>query len=295
MDWRQFVMDLEALPPEAVEDLFLRHGAHAVTLSDAGDDPVLEPGPGETPLWSRTRITGLFSPDADFVALQDALRTEFALDTLPDCHVEDLADRPWEREWLKDFRPMRFGSRLWVCPSGQQPPVADEAICLQLDPGLAFGTGTHQTTALCLRWLDQQHERGELQGKSLLDFGCGSGILAIAALRLGAADALAIDIDPQAITATQSNAAQNEVADRLTAQTERTDEVFDLVIANILAAPLIDYAEWLSLRLADGEWLVLSGILRHQVDDVCAAYERWIDLDPPEFDDDWARLSGRKR
>ena len=166
---------------------------------------------------------------------------------------------------------------------------------MELDPGLAFGTGTHQTTALCLRWLDRQHSEGALAGNTLLDFGCGSGILAIAALRLGAKRALGIDIDPQAITATRSNAEQNGVADRLSAQTGPTNDVFDLVIANILAAPLIENSEWLSARLSHGAWLVLSGILRHQVDDVCRAYTPWIDLEPPEFDDDWARLAGRKR
>ncbi len=296
MDWRQFVMELGALPEEEVEALFSRHGAHAITLADAGDQPVLEPGPGETPLWPSVRITGLFSPDADFESLRRDLCAQFSLAELPAHHIEELADRAWEREWLKDFHPMRFGSRLWVCPRGQQPDAAyrDTAICLELDPGLAFGTGTHPTTALCLRWLDQQHAAGALQGKHLLDFGCGSGILAIAALLLGAENAVAMDIDPQAVTATGSNAEQNGVAGKITASTTRPNGQFDLVCANILAAPLIENAEWLSQRLHDGAWLLLSGILRHQVDDVCAAYDRWLDFEPPEFDDDWARLAGRK-
>jgi ribosomal protein L11 methyltransferase len=297
MAWLQLVMDLGALPGDDVEALFSRFGAHAITLSDAGDEPVLEPGPGETPLWSSVRITGLFSPDADLDALRRALCAEFALDDMPAHRVEELEDRHWEREWLKDFRPMRFGSRLWVCPRGQQPEGRDRdtAIRLELDPGLAFGTGTHPTTALCLRWLDQQHDIGMLQGKRVFDFGCGSGILAIAALLLGAGHAVAMDIDPQAVTATRSNAEQNGVAANITASTVRPDTEFDLVFANILAAPLIDNAEWLCQRLRDGASLLLSGILINQVDDIRDAYGRWIDFEPPEFDDDWARLAGRKR
>lgn len=289
MDWRQFVMDLGPLPPEAVEALFTRFGAQAVTLSDAGDDPVLEPGVGETPLWSNTRITGLFSPDADFDAMRSALSDEFALPALPPHRIEALADRPWEREWLKDFRPMQFGSRLWVSPHGQSPDVAD-AVIVSLDPGLAFGTGTHQTTALCLKWLDSQ----PVAGKHLLDFGCGSGILAIAALKLGAATAVAIDIDPQAVTATLDNAQRNGVADRLTAATAQPAETFDIVLANILAAPLIDYAEWLSARVRPGGALVLSGILAEQVDAVCNAYEPYVHFAETALDEGWARLTGQQ-
>jgi ribosomal protein L11 methyltransferase len=287
MDWRQFVMDLGPLPPDAVEALFTRFGAHAVTLSDAGDEPVLEPGVGETPLWSSTRITGLFSADADFDGMRTALSAEFALPAPPAHRIETLADRRWEREWLRDFRPMCFGSRLWVCPHGQQAGT-DDAIVVSLDPGLAFGTGTHQTTALCLRWLDGQ----ALAGKRLLDFGCGSGILAIAALKLGAAAATAIDIDPQAITATRSNALLNGVDQQLSAVTERPDGTFDIVLANILAAPLIEYAEWLSGRVPRGGALVLSGILAHQVEAVLDAYRRWIQFDATALDNGWARLSG---
>lgn len=290
MDWRQFVMDLGPLPPDAVEALFTSHGAHAVTLSDAGDEPVLEPGVGETPLWSQTRITGLFPADADFNALRHALSDEFSLADLPPHRVETLADRQWEREWLKDFRPMCFGKRLWVCPHGQAP-AADDAIVVSLDPGLAFGTGTHQTTALCLRWLDSHPVAGE----RVLDFGCGSGILAIAALKLGAASAVAVDIDPQAITATDANAMQNDVASQLTATTQKPGGEFDIVIANILAAPLIENAAWLEKRLAPGAALVLSGILAAQVDAVQNAYQQWVEFDAPALDNGWARLAGHKR
>ena len=180
MAWRQFVMDLDALDSEAVEEVFERFGASSTTLTDAGSDPVLEPGPGETPIWAKTRITGMFSPDIDLQALQDCLMAEFELTELPPHHIEDLEDRAWEREWLKDFGPMQFGRRLWICPTGSDTPDTD-AVVIHLDPGLAFGTGTHATTALCLEWLDGL----SLSGKTMLDYGCGSGILAIAGLKLG--------------------------------------------------------------------------------------------------------------
>ncbi|MGB5354564.1 MAG: 50S ribosomal protein L11 methyltransferase [Woeseia sp.] len=289
MDWRQFVMDLGPLPPAAVEAVFTRFGAQAVTLSDAGDEPVLEPGVGETPLWNHTRITGLFSPDADFDAMRDALSNEFALPSLPPHRIETLMDRPWEREWLKDFKPMRFGERLWVSPHGQAPDVAD-AVIVSLDPGLAFGTGTHQTTALCLRWLDSH----PLAGSAVLDFGCGSGILAIAALKLGATTAMAVDIDPQAVTATLNNARQNDVADRVTASTGRPDGQYDIVLANILAGPLVENAEWLNGRVKTGGSLVMSGILAHQVDTVLAAYAGAIQFEETAIDNGWARLAGQR-
>src|SRR5210317_72221 len=203
-------MDLDSLDPDTVEDIFIRLGAASVTLSDAGDNPVLEPAPGETPLWSHTRITGMFPGDTDMDAFRKGLLGALGVAELPDHHIEELADRAWEREWLKDFGAMKFGKRLWICPTGQAVE-ADDAVIVHLDPGLAFGTGTHPTTAMCLDWLDGI----DLSGKSLLDYGCGSGVLAIAALKLGAASATGMDIDPQAVLATQQNAADNGVAANL--------------------------------------------------------------------------------
>jgi ribosomal protein L11 methyltransferase len=290
MDWRQFVMDLGPLPAAAVESVFARHGAHAVTLSDAGDDPVLEPGRGETPLWPETRITGLFTPDTDFESLRADLRRSFDLRQLPPHVVEDLAERAWEREWLKDFRPMRFGRRLWICPAGQQPDAAD-AVIVRLDPGLAFGTGTHPTTALCLDWLDGL----DVGDRRVLDFGCGSGILAIAALKLGAASALAIDIDPQALTATERNAEENGVGQRLDTGLTLSDGTFDIVIANILAKPLEENASRLAARVAERGVLALSGILPGQAHGVLAAYRQTIEFAPAASKDGWVRLSGRRR
>ena len=262
-------MDLDALDPERVEALFSQHGALAITLRDAGDEPVLEPGPGETPLWRETSITGLFDADRDLAPLKSALRDTFALERLPAWRTEELADRAWEREWLRDYGPMQFGERLWVMPLDAPPPPG-EALVVRLDPGLAFGTGTHATTALCLRWLDGL----DLTSSEVLDYGCGSGILAIAALKCGAAAATAIDIDRQAIVATQRNAIANGVADQL--QTALPDDAdsgrFDIVIANILAGPLVELSSTLTGRLKPGGHIALSGILAEQAETVLDAY-----------------------
>ena len=296
MDWRQLVMDLDALDPAVVEVAMNRVGACSVTLSDAGDDPVLEPGPGETPLWSNTRVTALFSGDTDMNAVVRELRRELDLATLPAHRVEALEDRAWEREWLKDFGAMQFGVRLWICPTGAS--VADEgAVIVHLDPGLAFGTGTHPTTALCLEWLDGL----DLVDKTLLDYGCGSGVLAIAALKLGCSAATGMDIDPQAVIATRQNAATNDVADRLqvTGIPEGIEGRFDVVVANILAGPLVEFAESITSTLASRGMLALSGILCEQADDVMAAYAPWIEFDEPAFREQdgqtWSRLTGSRR
>jgi ribosomal protein L11 methyltransferase len=291
MEWRQFVMNLGALPVDAVEKIFERHGAQAVTLTDAGDNPVLEPAPGETPLWNDIRITGLFSPSADFEDLRADLLRSLALTHLPDHRVEVLEDRTWEREWLKDFRPMRFGNRLWVCP-GEFEVDAPGAIVVHLDPGLAFGTGTHPTTAMCLDWLDGLH----LDHKHVLDFGCGSGILSVAALLLGADSVTALDIDPQAITATRQNAERNAVAGsvRTTVDAGDLDAAYDVAVANVLAAPLIERARTICERIVAGGDIALSGILEHQVTAVADAYREWIDFDTPAVRFPWARLTGRR-
>ena len=289
-------MDLDALDPTIVEEAFLRHGAHSVTLSDAGDDPVLEPGPGETPLWSNTRVTGLFSDGTDLAALRIALTTQLGIERLPSHHIEELADRNWEREWLKDFGAMRFGERLWICPTGDTVD-AEAAVVVDLDPGLAFGTGTHPTTAMCLEWLDGL----DLAGKRLLDYGCGSGVLAIAALKLGCQSATAMDIDPQAIIATQQNAAHNRVDQdlRVTGSPDGIQGKFDVVVANILAGPLVQFADSITSLLAGGGILALSGVLCEQADDVMQAYRPWIAFDEPVFREQdgqiWSRLTSWKR
>jgi len=296
VDWQQFVMHFDTLNPATVEEIFNRHGAWSVTLSDAANNPVLEPGPGETPLWANTRITGLFSSDVDLTQLENALLVTFELTELPPHQVERLADRDWEREWLKEFGPMRFGERLWVSP-GHGEVVQDEAVVVRLDPGLAFGTGTHATTALCLDWLD----RLSLQGKTMLDYGCGSGVLAIAALKLGCRAATAMDIDPQATLATRQNAVANDVSGRLSVadNAEAISGVFDVVVANILAGPLVQFAESITSTVAGHGMLALSGALCEQVASVMAAYEPWIAFDEPAFREQdgqtWSRLTGSRK
>jgi ribosomal protein L11 methyltransferase len=296
MSWLQFVMDLDALDPDVVERAFLRHGAVSVTLTDAGDDPVLEPGPGETPLWSRTRITGLFADDSDLEAFRALLLADLDMTRLPAHRIEQLEDRAWEREWLKDFGPMSFGKRLWICPTGCEVDAAD-AVIVHLDPGMAFGTGTHPTTAMCLDWLDGI----DLAGKTLLDYGCGSGVLAIAGLKLGAASATGMDIDPQAVLATRQNAADNGVAAnlRVIGSPDGIEGQFDVVVANILAGPLVQFADSITSRLASRGMLALSGVLCEQADGVMAAYAPWIAFDEPEFREQdgqtWSRLTGLKK
>ena len=284
-------MNLEAFEPDCIEEVLLGHGAQSVTLTDAGDDPVLEPAPGATPLWRDTRITALFAADADFERLRADLCRALSIDRLPDNHVESLHDRIWEREWLKDFRPMRFGQRLWVLPEGGEA-APDDAIAVHLDPGLAFGTGTHATTALCLEWLDGI----DVEGKTVLDVGCGSGILGIAALALGAKSVMAVDIDPQALTATRQNAVSNGVAERLetAAELDPDSKSFDLVVANILARILIEMADTICACIRPHANLALSGILAGQRPDVMAAYRPRIEFAAPRYRDDWALLSGTK-
>ena len=291
--WQQLHIDLDDLEPGIVETLALELGAASVTLSDAGDDPVLEPGPGETPLWKRTRLTALFDATANLDAIASRLQDRLGIDRPLTWQREVLEDRDWEREWLKDFGPMRFGRRLWVCPEDVARPAAD-AVVVRLDPGLAFGTGTHPTTALCLEWLDSL----DLDGKSVIDYGAGSGILAIAALKLGAKSAVAYDIDPQAITASRANAERNGVADRLEVTIRRgdLDSPADIVVANILAGPLVKLeTHILDLTITGGK-LALSGILSEQVTEVVEAYAGRVSFDQPAvLDQDgqtWARLTG---
>lgn len=291
MEWRQFVMNLESIDPDRVEAVLVDNGAQSVTLTDAGDDPVLEPAPGEMPLWTDTRVTALFAADMDFEALRKDLKNSLALDKLPPNRIEKLADRVWEREWLTSFAPMQFGRRLWILPGDADVP-ADDAVVVRLDPGLAFGTGTHPTTALCLEWLDAI----DVADRRVFDFGCGSGILSVAALKLGAAAVDAVDIDLQAVTATRQNAGRNGVAGRLHVATGVADRSpqFDVVVANILARTLIDNADLICGLLRPGGKLALSGILTGQADEVENAYRSSIDFRPPAVREDWVLLSGTR-
>ncbi|MFK8017919.1 MAG: 50S ribosomal protein L11 methyltransferase [Gammaproteobacteria bacterium] len=288
MAWLELTIGLQAQDPEPVETCLEGLGALAVTLTDAGDQPLLEPGVGETPLWQDVTLTALFETDADQTGIDTALRHV----TSAELSWHALEDRQWEREWLTRFKPQQFGARLWIIP-GDGPAIDNTAVNIRLDPGLAFGTGDHQTTAMCLRWLG---DCDRLSGQQVLDFGCGSGILAIAALCLGADHALGVDIDPQALTATRDNAERNDVLDRLEIgmPDALTDQSFDLVIANILAAPLMELAPKISAHVAPGGTLLLSGILREQADAVMAAYTPIIAFGPVQTDGDWVRLDGKR-
>jgi len=293
MPFLQLTLAVGTADPAPFEDALLAAGALSITLEDAADNPVLEPAPGTTPLWPSVQIKALFDAAADQDVIAALLATELA-QPLPPLSFEPIADRAWEREWLKDFRPMRFGRRLWICPDGQRPDAAVPDACyIDLDPGLAFGTGTHPTTALCLEWLDG----AQLHGKTVIDYGCGSGVLAIAALKLGAAAALAVDIDPQAVIATNDNAQRNGVADRLTVSTvdQMRAQPAHVLLANILAEPLMHLAPRLAELVRPGGELVLSGLLTQQAPAVAMPYAPWFDIQPVAIRDDWARLSGKRR
>lgn len=292
MAWLQLIIDTPPAQAEQIEDRLLALGACSVTYRDAADQPLFEPGPGEVKLWDALQLVGLFTDDHNEAHLRSALLAVLGDAFTQAIHSETLPDEVWERRWMSHFHPMRFGERLWICPSWAEPPA--EGVILQLDPGLAFGTGTHPTTALCLTWLDGQ----SLTGRRVIDYGCGSGILAIAALALGAAHALAVDNDPQALQATLDNAARNQCQDRLTVQTVATagtalGATTDVVMANILAGPLRELAPTILPLLAPGGQLVLSGILADQADAVMAAYAPTVQFDEPVTVDGWVRLTGR--
>jgi ribosomal protein L11 methyltransferase len=291
MSWKQIRLRALREHSEALEDLILELGALSVTFSDAEDNPVLEPAPGETPIWPELILTALFEADSNIDLIVKAL--ENCQTPFSDLSSETLEDQDWERAWMNDFQPMQFGQRLWICPSWQEPPVPD-AINLLLDPGLAFGTGTHPTTALCLEWLDAHPPEGKL----VIDYGCGSGILAIAALKLGARHCWGIDIDPQALIATRDNAEKNGVSDTqlYIAEPDGLPPITaDLVIANILSGPLVELAPVLSALVKTGGQIVLSGILEEQAQDVHRAYSTWFDMQPVITREDWVRLEGTRR
>jgi ribosomal protein L11 methyltransferase len=290
MPFLQLTLDIGRAEPEPCEDVLFELGALSVTLEDAADDPVLEPAPGETPLWPTIRVKALFPADADRDGIRGAVAHCLPHAAAP--RFEAIADKAWEREWLKDFGPMRFGRRLWVCPGGL-PAGSPDAVRVELDPGLAFGTGTHPTTAMCLDWLDGY----DVRDRYVVDYGCGSGILAIAALKLGAAQALAVDIDPQALIATRDNALRNQVVSGLivTGDPSLPDQATDALIANILAGPLVELAPGFAAAVRPGGWIVLSGILTGQADAVAAAYRAWFDIALTATREGWGLLAGRRR
>ncbi len=293
MAWQQITVVTDEVNAPKVADLFSDLGALSVTYLDAEDDPVYEPAIGETRIWTNTQVVALYELDVDLQELKTNFFQRFGEELLQNWQEEYVADQPWERAWMEHYQPMKFAGKLWVCPTDQKR-FENNTVCLVLDPGLAFGTGTHPTTALCLEWLASQ----DLRNKTIVDYGCGSGILAIAAVLLGAKLAYAVDIDPQALDATAMNAEKNQVEEKvirsLPEQFRLKQIKADVVIANILAKPLIDMAEDITHLLEPGADLVLSGILVEQADSVAIAYQAKIKLNNRVQKEDWMRLSGTK-
>lgn len=291
MAWQQLKISVKSEYAKSVGDVLSELEALAVTFVDAKDTPIYEPKPGEFLLWPDTQVIGLYDADADMQPIISTIKKMFESETRAEFILDQLEDKEWEREWMDTFHPMQFGDRVWICPSWCDVPQPD-AVNIMLDPGLAFGTGTHPTTSLCLQWLD----KADVKGKTVVDFGCGSGILAIAALKLEAANVIAIDIDPQALLATEDNASRNKVAERLNVYLPVNQPVceVDLVIANILAAPLKELSEVIaSYCKIDGK-LVMSGILEEQANSIITQYSPQFTFDPIAIDGEWVRLSGTK-
>ncbi|MDX1251879.1 MAG: 50S ribosomal protein L11 methyltransferase [Gammaproteobacteria bacterium] len=289
MPWLQIKLDATPGNAPQLSDLLSEAGAGAVTFQDGSDQPLYEPPPGATPLWTQTQVVGLFEADVDVEAVLDHLRGALGQAGLAGCRVSPLEDKDWERAWMDNFQPMRFGERLWICPSWRTPPDP-AAVNVMLDPGLAFGTGTHPTTALCLEWLD----RHDLAAGEVIDYGCGSGILAVAAARLGARRVWAVDHDPQALQATMLNAEKNGVSEIVNVVLPKDLPAMcaDLLVANILAGPLAELAPLFAERVRPGGGIVLSGILASQAEEVARHYRRWFVMEPQAEREEWVRLSG---
>ena len=292
MPWLQVRLAISPEQAETYEDAFLEVGAVSVTFMAADDQPIFEPELNTTPLWSHTHLLALFEGGTEAASVLAHMEL-LTGGPLPEHHSEVIEDQDWERSWMDNFQPMRFGQRLWIVPSWHAAPEP-EAVNLLLDPGLAFGTGTHPTTALCLEWLDGQ----ELDGCDLIDFGCGSGILAIAGLLLGARQAVGTDIDPQALEASRDNASRNGIDPALFPvylPADMPQQQADVVVANILAGPLVSLAPQITALVKAGGRLALSGILAEQAEEVRAAYADAFALDPTADKDGWVRISGVRR
>jgi ribosomal protein L11 methyltransferase len=291
MAWVQIRINSTKENAELISDELMELGCPSVTFVDAKDTPIYEPKLGEVTLWADTTVIGLFDASVDMQAITDQLAKLPALQEQFVFKVEQLEDKDWEREWMDNFHPIQFGERLWICPSWRDIPDPN-AVNVLLDPGLAFGTGTHNTTALCLRWLDSL----DLTGKTVVDFGCGSGILGIAALKLGAERVIGIDIDPQALEASRDNAERNGVADLLEVYLPEDQPEFeaDILVANILAQPLRELHQIILGLLKSGGQFALSGILEEQVVSVEDIYSQYANLETSLQDGEWMRVAGQK-
>jgi ribosomal protein L11 methyltransferase len=288
--WKRISVEAGEIDPAALGATLEAAGAQAIAYTDAGDDPVLEPAPGETRLWASTLVTALLPGTANPGRAHDLVEQEHGHECAARITVESFADRDWVSETRQLAQPMLFGKRLWVCPRDNRVEQSNTTTMV-LEPGLAFGTGEHPTTRMCLEWLSGMH----LDNRRVLDYGCGSGVLAIASLLLGAASALAVDNDPQAITATTANAEENAVADRVTAclpGEPGTDSRCDIVVANIVSRTLADLADTLAARCLPGAAIALSGILVEQADEIVGAWRKHADLSIGASSGDWILLTG---
>ncbi|MCP1728605.1 ribosomal protein L11 methyltransferase [Natronospira proteinivora] len=292
MNWLKLSIKAGELDVTDIEAAMEALGAQAISYEDAGDQPLLEPGAGETPLWNETIVTGLFSAEHGHQALIDDLIRDWPGNSVPDYEIEVLEDRDWTLAWADHAKPLCFADKLWILPGETDMDLAPEAITVRIPPGLAFGTGSHPTTALCLNWLAQRVQ----PGMRVVDYGSGSGILAVAAARLGAKSVLAVDNDPQALVATWDNARANDVAGRIQAVAPDNCPAMqaDLVIANILANPLIELAPRILALLAPRGELALTGVLEDQSERVTKAYaDQLMDI-RIERREDWVLIRGRK-
>lgn len=294
-EWFELTLKSGEHTPDEIDEALLTAGAIAVTYSDAEDHPVLEPLPGETPLWPETLVIGLFEKPCDEAAIIQCVAEVLSveIDALPIITSNHLENTDWERSWMDHYHPMKFGENLWICPTHLTPPEP-ECATVMLDPGLAFGTGTHPSTALCLTWLSNHMD--QVRDHTAIDYGCGSGVLGIAARVLGASRCDATDIDPQAIKATHENATRNNVTIHCVLSSEFSAEPVDLVMANILALPLTALAEKLASLTKPNGNIILAGILIADIEMIKAAYAPWFDfVEPFSTMEGWALVHGIKR
>ena len=293
MNWIQWRLTIKGQVSEPLEALLLDSGAVSITYQDAANRPVLEPDPGEIRLWDDLILIALYQADVNSREIEGVLSNLPVWQDVRSSQWEVLEDKDWVRAWMDNYHPMQFGESLWICPTNAEPPNPD-AINIMLDPGLAFGSGTHPTTALCLEHLEKKIQGGE----EIVDFGCGSGILAIAAVKLGATKAIGTDHDPQAVIASRDNAERNGVSENQFPVFHSDDfhtQPCDGVVANILAETLKHLSTEISELIRPGGWIAMSGILESQIDSVKTAYQKTIDFDQPTILDDWVLLTGTKK
>ncbi|MFS1437135.1 50S ribosomal protein L11 methyltransferase [Shewanella sp. 10N.286.48.A6] len=293
MPWIQLRIHTHRDHADMLGDLLMDQGSVSITYEDGQDEPIFEPKLGETPLWQDTILMALFDAGTDLAPTIELLESVPCLGKGFNHKIEQVEDKDWVREWMDSFHPIKFGQRLWICPSWRDIPEPD-AVNVILDPGLAFGTGTHPTTALCLEWLDSL----DLSDKEVIDFGCGSGILAIAALKLGAKKVTGVDIDYQAIDASTANAERNGVVEQLSLylpENQPENLQADILVANILAGPLRELAPLIAEKVKTGGKLALSGLLQEQAEEVSHFYSQWFIMDEAAHKEDWSRLTGTRK